>query len=164
MAIGTGTALGIMAVSQIASSGMEAYGNVQNQKFQSAIADQNAAFRELGAKDAMLKGKQQAEKVRRSANQVRGDIELAAAAQGQSVESGSIAGNLLEETDVLSERDAEVIRNNAMREAFGFKLEAQNIRSQAKLNEGLAWSRAGQTLATGGVNAAQTILRYGSGT
>lgn len=145
-----------MAIGQVLSGGISAYGQVQNAKFQSELAKQNAAFREFDAKDAMLRGNQQSQKVRRAAAQTKGEIELAAGAQGQSVAAGSVAGNLLAEADVLSERDVGLIRNNAMREAFGYRLQGSNMITQAGMNEGLAWSQAGQTIATAGLQAAQT--------
>ena len=151
--------LAIMSIMQIASSGMSAFGQVQNAKFQSELAKQNAAFREFDAKDALLKGTQKAQQVRRTAAQTKGEIELAAGAQGQSVAAGSVAGNLMEEADILSERDVELIKNNAMREAFGYRVQKREMITQAQMNENLSWAQAGATLATGGMSAANTYFR-----
>ena len=151
--------MAIMAIGQMLSGAVSGYGQVQSAKFQSELAKQNSAFRELDAKDAILKGKQQQQKVRRTAAQTVGEIELSAAAQGQSVAAGSVAGNLMREADILSERDVAIIKNNAMREAFGYRQQSRDIINQANLNETLAWGSAGQSIATGGLQAAQTLSK-----
>lgn len=141
-----------MGIGQLLGGLVGGYGEIQNARFQSELAKQNAAFRELDAKDALLRGRQQQQKVRRNAAQTVGEIQLAAAAQGQSVGAGSVAGNLMAEADILSEQDVSIIKNNAMREAFGYRLQGQQMVTQAKMNENLAWAKAGSSVATAGMS------------
>lgn len=154
--------MAVLAIGQMLGGMIGGFGEVQNAKFQSELAKQNAAFREYDAKDAILRGKQQQQKVRRNAAQTVGEIQLAAAAQGQSVAPGSVAGNLMAEADILSEQDVSIIKNNAMREAFGYRQQSRDIINQAKFNESLSWAKAGQSVATGGMQAAQSYLKTGS--
>lgn len=155
--------MAIMAIGQMLSGMVSGVGQVQNAKFQSELAKQNSAFREFDAKDAILRGKQQQGKVRRTAAQTVGEIELAAGSQGQSVAAGSVAGNLMREADILSEQDVTIIKNNAMREAFGYRQQSRDIVNQANLNESLAWASAGNSIATGGMQAAQSYLKSETG-
>jgi hypothetical protein len=105
----------------------------------------NAKIADLQAKDAVERG---AESESRYRTQVRGAIGTARAgfaAQGVDVGFGSPVDVQADEA-YLGELDALSIRNNAQREAWGFRMEATDLRKRAEIarKEGVYLEAAGQ--------------------
>lgn len=127
-------------------------------RYQRAIAESNAKIAAYKIKDAVDRGDMASSEYLKKAGQVRSSQKVSLAAQGISVENGS-AYDTLSDTDFYANLGAIQIRNNAAREAFGYKIESINNTAQASLSS-IATDRQGaQSLLTGGLNS----LGYGLG-
>jgi hypothetical protein len=150
------SSLGISAASSLAS----AYGQSSAQRAQGvylkAQADTNARLAMLNAEDAIRRGDLQSGVARRKGSAVSGAQKVAAAAQGVDINSGSAAA-LQKETEQLSEIDIQTIKNNAWKEAWGFKVQSEQYSSQGRYAEMAARNAAHGTMLTGGLAA----LSYG---
>lgn len=150
-AISAGT-MGLSAVSAyMESESIKAKG-----KHDRMVAEQNARFAELQGEDAIKRGDKDAARVKQASKAMAGSQRASLAAQGVAVDTGS-AAEVQEETQVLGALDALTVKNNAWREAWGLKVQADNYRSQARMAE-MGSNRAVQnTLLTGGINAAASM-------
>lgn len=95
-----------------------------------AVMNSNADMLDLKAEDAMTRGGVQEDIQRDKTAQMLGFQRAAMGASGIQVDSGS-GGKVLEQTAGMGELDALNIRTNALREAWGFKSEADSQRAQA---------------------------------
>lgn len=122
-------------------------------------ADQNRQFSELMAEDAIRRGDRAALQHRKKVRQLIGSQRAALAAQGIDVNAGS-AMDVQLDTASLGAQDAETIKNNAWREAWGLRSQASGYGAQAAMagiSGGLAGFAGAQaqssTFLTGGLNA-----------
>lgn len=176
--MGATAAISTMAV----SSGVNAYTQSQNERAQgdyaSAMYKLNARMAEFQAADALSRGETDAAAtlkkgykgsaiIRRSGKQTAGAQKVALAAQGIDINTGS-AKETLADTEAMSEidqieiqrsaeLDALTIKNNAVREAWGFKTQASNYASEGDYAIMAAKNKARSTLINGGLQA----LSYG---
>lgn len=114
-------------------------GEQQGFQFQSQVSRTNAGLAELQASDALLRGQLNEQTIRLRTAQVGGTQRASLAARGIDLGEGS-ALNILTDTNFMGERDALLARDNANKEAWGFRTQAANYRSNADLMD---W-RAGQ--------------------
>ena len=125
MAILSGTSKGFGAVGAYQAAGQEA-------AFNSGIAKINRTLALQSADDAIIQGQQKEAIKRVDTAKLVGQQRTGFAASGVVVDSGS-AASVVEESIALGELDAQIIRNNAERDAFGFELEAESERLKGKL-------------------------------
>lgn len=124
--------------------GMAAYGSVQESKAQqeqldyqaavdrnnAQIAQNNQIMSERQAADAEKRGEVDAKNHMLKVAQLKGSQMTAMAANGLALGEGSPL-SLLEDTQFMGEYDAGTIRNNASRDAWGYKVGAGNYGNQA---------------------------------
>lgn len=99
-----------------------------------AAFDENARLAEQQAADALAQGKTAELRQRTAGRQFRGAQRARLAAQGIDISSGS-AADVQAETVAMSELDALTIRNNARRAAYGYQVQAGDLRRQGALAE-----------------------------
>lgn len=128
-----------MAMS-VAGAGLQAYGAYRSSKAQQAAYNYNAQVGELQAQasdveaaDALARGEQAVTQHRQQVSQLKGRQRAVLAANGVDLGEGS-ALNILTDTDVMGEYDANIIRQNAEREAYGHRKQAWAYRSGATLD------------------------------
>lgn len=121
----------------IVAGGLQVAGAVQKGIAAKQAAEANAALLEENARtadqaggDAVLRGRLLEGRVRTEGEQVANKQKTAFAAAGVDVKSGS-ALDVLGDTGMLSELDAQVVRSNAFREAWGYKTQASQFRRRA---------------------------------
>lgn len=140
-----------------AGTALQAYSMVQQGRqakrlagINAGIAEQNAADNELRAVEALRRGGQEEEAQRRQTAVLLGRQRAALAAGGVDTGSGT-ALNLQEDAAAFGEQDAQTIRDNALREAWGYRRGAENYRVQAagERLSGKYAARAGQLNAIG---------------
>jgi hypothetical protein len=119
-------------------------------EYQKQIYDTNARFSKIQSDDALRRGEEMAGRVRANARKVQGSQRAALAAQGIDVNSGS-AIDLQDETYTMGEKDAMTVSNNAWREAWGYRVEANNATMRGELAKASADNEARNTLLTGGL-------------
>ncbi len=140
----TGLVIGLTALS--------AYNQYQVGQEQKSIARQNAKLADEQAVDTVRRGKTEEDRRRRLTRQQIGSQRAAFGANNVVSSTGTPLG-LLADTAEFGELDALTIRNNAAREAFGFKIDSQNFRRRAKLAGREGTVGAATTLIGGGTQA-----------
>jgi hypothetical protein len=94
-----------------------------------AMAEQNALFAEQQAEDALMRGKEAVSRHRMDVRRFAGSQRARLAAQGIDIGVGT-AADILGETSYFGELDAITLKNNALREAWGYRAQATNYRNQ----------------------------------
>lgn len=117
-----GAALPIIAV---AGSAIGAIGQIQQGNEDHRTAMLNAAFSDLAAGDARVRGAVEAGRYRGMATRMIAQQRVAAGVSG--VEGKSVE-DIMTDTALMGERDAETVANNAAREAWGYKVQAADLR------------------------------------
>lgn len=133
------------AVSQAAAAKLQ--GQYQAQQFET-----NTWISEFQGAQAEQRGATGANRVRRNATQVKGAQRASFAASGVDSEFGS-AADAQAETDLLSELDVISVKSNAWREAWGYKVAANNSRFSGQMAVNAAENTARNTILTGGMQA-----------
>ena len=112
----------------------------------------NAKLAEMDAEDALAMGESAVMDVEKEGRRIRGAQRSSLAAQGVDADKGSAAGVA---TDTFAEiaKDKMTLRNNAWRQAWGFKVEAHKHRTAAAFGYAAGSNVAGSTLLTGGAKA-----------
>ncbi len=121
-------------------------------------ADINARLAELNADDAVRRGDKEAEAHKRRVKQLVGAQRAALAAQGIEIDADS-ALDVQEDTKLQGELDVQTIKNNAWREAWGYKVQANNYTSQGKFAQLAGKAEATSSILTGGAKALQAGLK-----
>lgn len=116
----------------------------------------NADIAELQASDAIKRGEKDVATKKRQTRQVIGSQRAALAAQGLDVNSDT-SDLIQQDTAGLGAEDVTTIRNNAWREAWGYRVNALDSRSQAKFAGISSRFKKQQTYLTGGLQAARDI-------
>lgn len=151
--VGT-TALGIQGAGTIMSTAA-AYTKSKADKaaydIQAGTAETNAMLDKARSEDAKYRGDVAVSASRLKTRQLEGQQRAGMAASGVSLESGSPL-SILEGTEMMGERDAQIIRDNALKESWGYDVAATNDRNNARLLK----YRAG--LERPGLSAATTLL------
>jgi hypothetical protein len=121
--MGATAAIGFMAV----GSGMQYGANKQAGKSQQALHNFNAQIGRAKSEDALARGIEAEGIHRANTRRLIGDQRAAFAASGVDIsDPDSTAVNVFADTAALSELDAITIRTNAAREAWGYRMQAQN--------------------------------------
>lgn len=120
---------------------------------QASISDYNAQVADLQASDAVTRGTQQENKFRAGVRGIIGTQRAGFAGNGVDVGFGSSV-DVQGDAAYLGELDALQIRTNAAREAWGYQVQAQDLRKQAEVQR-----KTGANAALAGQNA-QTAANY----
>lgn len=121
--------------------------------FSSAMDEINAGMSDRAADDAVSRGETAASRARLKGKMVIGSQRAALAASGVDVNTGS-AADVQADTAAMSALDAQTIKNNAAREALGYKTQALNFRTRAQMTRLGGDNAAGNTMLTGGMQFA----------
>lgn len=108
-------------------------------KLQARLDEINAKIADSAARDALLRGERQEQAFRQDVAQLRSKQRVGMAANNLDLGSETAAA-VLTSTDYMAEQDATTIKVNALREAWGLRTEAGNLRSSARLNRATAKS------------------------
>lgn len=121
--------MGIETALMVASTAVSAMGAMEAASAREREADYNRQVSEMKARDAINRGNIDAEQQRMKAAKVSGAQRAAMGASGAVVDSGSFA-DILVDTATMGEKDAQNIRTNAMREAWGYESQAESYKLQ----------------------------------
>ena len=148
----------LLGIAAAAGTGIQVAGQIKAGNAAKKAGDFNAAVSELQAKDALARGRTDEQRFRQGVRALIGSQRAGFAAQGVDVGVGS-ALDVQADAAFLGELDALTIRNNAQREAWGYRIEAENYRmggQQARTAS--RWNAVGTVLGTAGSLVA---ARYG---
>jgi len=141
---------------------------------QAELSDFNAQVATLQAEDAIVRGQDEEQRFRTRVRSAIGAQRAGFAAGNIDVSSGS-AVDVQADTAFLGEMDALTIRTNAAREAWGFKVQAEDLtrRGQIQRKEGAMYEKAGKSARTAsrfdtagslvGTGASLLEAKYGMG-
>lgn len=154
--MGTLAALGATTAIQVGTSiygaNKEADAAEAQGIYQSNMFNYNAKLADYSASDALKRGDKAVDALGRDVKKTIGSQRAALAAQGIEVDSGS-ALDVQANTQTLGKLDALQIKNNAIMEAYGYKVEAQQAKTNAQMALTAANTKANNTILTGGINA-----------
>lgn len=144
----------------VLSAGVGAYGVIQQgnanaaaANYQGQVAANNATIAEQNARTATAAGEAQVEQSRMKTKALIGTIEAAQASSGIDTGSGSPLDIRTSQKQV-GELDAETIRNNAARQAYGYRSQSTSFAA----DQGLDASRAASASQAGTIGAVGSIL------
>jgi hypothetical protein len=120
--------------------------------YEEFIARQNADLADRDAKEIEKRGDKASSDYKNQVNQLKGQQRSSMAAQGIDINQGS-AAEIQKETATLGALDALQLKNNAWREAFGMRGQANQYRAQGRMAKVAAKNEAKNTLLTGGMKA-----------
>lgn len=130
----------------------------QQGEYQQKQYEANARIAETQAEDATSRGDAAASAYDKKAKQIVGAQRAAYAGGGVDVNSGS-AALIQDETQSIATRDMATIKNNAWREAWGYKVQASNMVAQGGMARAAGDLTFGTSLLTGGLQAAGTFTK-----
>ena len=142
------------AAQQVVGSYYSSAGEKISLGLQADLDEINAKLAEGAARDSLLKGERTYGASRLSTAALKGSQKAAIADSGFDVGYGS-AAQILTGTDLLGEVDADTIKANAVREAWGHRIEANNLRTSSRVN------RSSASTINPGLTAAATLLTAG---
>lgn len=148
-----------LLVATVAGTAMTAYSQIQQGNAAEKAAEYNAEVAGMQAKDAINRGNIEAEAQRAKAAKVASAQRAAAGASGAVVDSGSFADVVLD-TVTTGERDAQTIRTNAMRQAWGLESQADIDLYSGQQAKAASRTAAAGTLLTG-VSKVGTQMGWG---
>lgn len=98
---------------------------------QAATAEINARIAELGAESTLNQGKQQVANLTQQAGQLKGAQRAAMAARGVDLGEGS-AAEIQVTTDLMKDIDVQTAKTNALRSAWGQRMQATQFTNSAR--------------------------------
>lgn len=145
--MGVSAAIGLT----VAGGGMQALGQYESGKANERLMNQNARIADMQADDALDRGRKAEGRHRVDVRRTIGAQRARLAASGVDISADGSAIDLVADTARMGELDALTIRNNAAREAWGYKTQAVDLRARGKIArmEG-KYAAVGTLLSTGG--------------
>lgn len=120
--------------------------------YNAAGLEMNARIADFQADDAVVRGEKAQFAAAAKTRNLIGSQRAAMGASGISLDSGT-ALDIQNDTRTMGERDALTIKNNAWREAWGYRTSAFDMRTKASMTRNAAENDASNTLLTGGLQA-----------
>ena len=144
--------LGIMAGASLLGAGASAYSQYQQGQFAKEMGERNAQVQDAKALEAVRMGSVAEERQRAITRQTMGAQRAAMAGTGLEVDSGSF-GDILADTAKFGELDAQTVRTNALKEAWGLQTDALDSRIQGRMAGKAVTMNAAGTLLSGASQA-----------
>lgn len=119
--------------------------------------ESNATLADAGRADALQRGAQQEGRARMKGTATEGSQTADYGASGVDVHSGS-AADVGASTEAVTELDAQIAKNNAARQAWGYQVQAQDMRRRAAYERNTG-DMAEETSILGGVTQGAANLR-----
>ena len=123
-----GQAYGAWSSAQGTKAAMQSQATIA--ETQAQIAELNAEGAEFNAQQSLLAGQRREQNVRLKGAQLKSTQRAGMAANGIDLGSGS-AVNVLTTTDLMSEEDANAVKLDAVRSAWGYRTQATNYVNEA---------------------------------
>ncbi len=133
------------------SGGISAAGQAQQGAAAEAAAEREAQIGELQAADELTRGGIEEERYRRQIAQIVGGQKAAIGARN--VKRTGTALDLITDTQQIGDEDALTIQNDAARQAWGYRVGADESRRWGRSARRNANMKAGATLLTSGAQA-----------
>lgn len=152
----------LAGVSTFASSYAESQAFKAQKSFQEFQAEAEDRINDMRQADVLRQGDKAVEAHKKQVKSLIGSQQVAYAAANVELNSGSALDVLLD-TEKQAELDTLTIKNNSIREAWGYKVQGAQNRLQGRLNSLSLQNQARNSLIAGGVKAADSALSsYGT--
>lgn len=159
-------ASGAMFASAFAVQGISSIGNAYSQSqalkanatYQRNLSNINKNFAELAYDETIRRGGTDAAIVDKNVRRTIGSQRASLAAQGIDVGTGS-AQEIIRDTQRRGSVDAITVKNNALREAWGYKVSAIEQTAKGEFIDITARSAIRNTLVTGGIDALSSGIK-----
>lgn len=152
-----GVTAGILGGASMIMGVSQAYGQSKSLKIQGeyekSLGQQNARFADLSATDALKRGETDAADAAGETERLIGSQRVALAANGIDPNDKGTASLLQQDAAAAGAREVLTIKNNAWREAWGYRVEALNATSKGEMANMYARQQAKDTLISGGIRA-----------
>jgi len=148
----------LSAGSNVSSAYSQANALKMQGDYQKSQYEQNARIAEIQEKDAIARGDREALAVKKKVKGVIGAQRAAMAAQGIEINDDS-ALDIQADTAAAGAEDVLTVKNNAWREAWGYKVQASNYNAQGSFAQMASKNQAKNTLLTGGLQAVSSGLQ-----
>jgi hypothetical protein len=155
-ALGMAAMSGTQAIGSFGSAYSQAQARRAQGDYESKMYELNSRLASLQAEDALRRGGKEAAAHKQKVKQMIGTQRVNLAAQGIEIDEGT-ALQIQEEAAYMGEIDAMTIKNNAWREAWGYRVQGSQLMAQSQISGIAGRAEAKNTLLTGGMNA----LGYG---
>ena len=146
----------ILAGLSIASAYQQSQAAELQGEYQKRMFDMNSRLAKMNAEESIKKGDETASIVRQKGAQVKGEQRAALAAQGIDINTGS-ASDVQAQTEQNVALDVLAVKNNAWREAWGYRTQAEDYSSRSRMAGRIAETEQRASLIGGGMRA----LEYG---
>lgn len=121
---------GIGAIGSAVGAYQQAKSAKSAMRYQAAMAEINARLSEMSAQQSLQQGQQQVAAYTMKAGQMKGRTRAALAANGVDLGSGS-AAELQASNDIIKDIDRNTIEANAIRSAWGYRIQGANASNEA---------------------------------
>lgn len=148
-----------LALAQIGMGFLQSQGQKSAAAANAKVAEFNAQQMEKTAEEIIKQGQRDSNKIREQGAKIAGTQKAAFAANNIDAGYGS-AAQVIESTFAMSAEDARNTETNAFMKAMGAKYDALSTRWQSDLNTANANFQATQSIATQGLQGAQTMVAY----
>lgn len=148
----------IMGGMMLGGAYLQAESQKNEAKYQEKMFELNARMANQQAEDAIKRGDKEAQAHKQKVKGLIGSQRAAMAAQGLDLSDGS-ALEIQQDTAELGAQDALNIKNNAWREAWGYRVQAADMTGRGRMTAMAGQNNYRNTLIAGGLQAA----RYGAG-
>lgn len=152
MGIGVGTAAAITAGLSVAGAAASAYGSIQQGRYSSQVAKNNATIASQNADYAAQAGVQSAGVQSMQNAAAYGQLQASQAANGVDINSGSDV-NVDESAKVSNQLSTDTVMHNALLSAYGYNVQSESDDAQSKQDSAAGYTDA----ATGLLGAASSI-------
>lgn len=116
----------------LASTLLTAKSQYDQGQYASDAANVNARISEAQRRDAVVRGADEANAQRAKTRAFMASQRAAMGASGLAMNSGSF-GDVLNQTAIMGETDAQTIKQNALREAWGYQVKSEDELSQGRM-------------------------------
>lgn len=136
---------------QLIGAGMDTAGKIGQGKQDAATAETNRRLSEAQANDALLRGTKDETRYRRQIAMIAGQQKAEFGARNVTVDGTAL--DILGDTAQIGEEDALTIRNNAAREAWGYRNQANEASRWGANQQSNAYASGIGSLLTSGAQA-----------
>jgi len=150
----------ISALLPILQGGMQAASSYEEGQASKMVSNINARYAQAQGREALRIGEQDAGRRMMQGGQEAASETAHVAAQGIRTDTGSAAA-VHEDIKNAAIMDAQSIRTNAAKQAWGYGVEASNFRTQGRFAEIKGYGDAAQSIIGGGLRYAYDQYRFG---
>lgn len=151
-----------MALTSIFTAFMQSKAERTQSEIEANQLEFNAKLAEMNEEDARRRGKKEIRQLQQRTARTVGSQRAALAAQGLDPDADTGA-DVIEATRYFGAEDEETLRANIRKEAFGYKIQAEDLRGRSDTTRRLGKFKSRMTMISGGLRTAESTGRLAAG-